>query len=334
MPKLPVISVVMPVYNASRYLRAAMDSILTQTFGDFEFLCVDDGSTDESPAILREYADRDSRVRIITKSNGGVTSALIAGVSEAKGGYVARMDADDIADPRRFELQVEHLRAHPECVAVGCHIVLIRGDGTYLEDGPIINSHEQIVDSLWQGKSGALPHFGAMIRTEALARVGGYNEHFRTAQDLDLFLRLSEIGRLENVPQPLIKYRVHEGGVSAARADEQAKNAREIMRQAYARKGLEVPKNLRRWDNLVVAQNRIKWGWLALEEGRIREARKHAWEVFRRAPHRKYAWQLALHALLGRQRHLARNLYRGVMKLVGRQPSVALPPVPLPRRQG
>jgi glycosyltransferase involved in cell wall biosynthesis len=148
MPKLPVISVVMPVYKASRYLRAAMDSILAQTFGDFEFLCIDDGSTDESPAILREYADRDLRIRIITKNNGGVTSALIAGVGEAKGEFIARMDADDIADSRRFALQVEHLRAHSDCVAVGCHIVLIRGDGTYLEDGPIINSHEQIVESL------------------------------------------------------------------------------------------------------------------------------------------------------------------------------------------
>src|SRR5947199_10495205 len=98
MSQLPIISVVMPVYNASRFLRAAIDSILGQTFGDFEFLCIDDGSTDESPAILREYAQRDQRIRIITKSNGGVTSALIAGVDEARGEFVARMDADDIAD--------------------------------------------------------------------------------------------------------------------------------------------------------------------------------------------------------------------------------------------
>ncbi len=331
---VPVISVVMPVYNACRFLREAVGSILAQTFSDFEFLCIDDGSTDDSPAILREFAQRDSRVRIITKTNGGVTSALLAGVSEAKGEFIARMDADDVADAQRFALQVEHLRTHPECVAVGCHIILMRADGTFIEDGPLINTHEEIVASLWQGQSGALPHFGAMIRAEALARIGGYNQQFRTAQDLDLFLRLSEIGKLENVQRPLMKYRVHEGGVSAARADEQAKNARAIMRQAYARKGLDVPKKLKRWDNLVVAQNRIKWGWLALEEGRISEARTHAWEVLRRAPHRKYAWQLAFHAFLGSRRHLARNFYRGLLKLIGRPRPVGLPSAPLPRRPG
>src|SRR5690348_9760889 len=122
MSTVPVISVVMPVYNAGRFLRESIDSILAQTFGDFEFLCIDDGSTDDSPEILRELAQHDSRVRIITKTNGGVTSALIAGVGGARGEFIARMDADDVADPQRFALQVEHLRTHQECVAVGCHI--------------------------------------------------------------------------------------------------------------------------------------------------------------------------------------------------------------------
>lgn len=330
----PVISVVMPVYNAQAYLRAAMDSILTQTFSNFEFLCIDDGSTDDSPAILAEYAHRDPRIRVITQPNGGVTCALNSGLRAACGQLVARMDADDLADPQRFALQVEHLQSHPECVAVGCYITLMKADGTDFEPGPTIHSHEEIVASLWQGKSGALPHFGAMIRRSALEKVGLYNEQFRTAQDLDLFLRLSEIGRLENVPRVLMRYRVHEGGVSAARANEQAANAREIMRQAYARKGQPVPRDLMRWSNLVVAQNRIKWGWAALAEGRVRDARVHAWHVLRAAPHRKYAWQLAFHALLGNQRNMARNLYRGFRKLTGRPERPVVSSPSMPRRPG
>src|SRR5438270_1653427 len=106
MPQSPAISVIMPVYNAGRYLRSAMDSILAQSFADFEYICIDDGSTDDSAAILREYAGRDPRVVIVTKANGGVTSALNAGIRVARGEFLARVDADDLAAPNRFEEQI------------------------------------------------------------------------------------------------------------------------------------------------------------------------------------------------------------------------------------
>jgi glycosyltransferase involved in cell wall biosynthesis len=307
----------MPVYNSALHLREAMDSILGQTFADFEFVCMDDGSTDDSPQILREYAAREPRVVIVTKTNGGVTSALNAGLKVARGEFVARMDSDDIADPERFAAQVEHFRAHPECVAVGCHIMMMDENGVDREKGAAATTHEEITGSLWEGKSGALPHFGAMIRRSALTQIGNYREEFRTAQDLDLFLRLSETGKLENVPRPLMHYRVHEGSVGARKADEQARNAREILRQAYERKGLKLPRHLAKWNNVIVAVNRLRWGWKALDEGRYADARAHAWAVLRRRPLRSYSWQLAFHAALGPSRQSLRSCVRGLRKFAG-----------------
>ena len=239
--KTPTISVLMPVYNAAAHLREAMDSILGQSFGDFEFLCVDDGSTDNSPALLREYAARDPRVIVLTKPTGGVTSALNAGLTIARGEFVARMDADDVADPQRFEAQIEHMRANADVVAVGCRVTHMTTKGVDISLSPLYATHEQIAECLWNGNSSAMPHFGSFMRRGALTQIGNYREEFRTAQDLDLFLRLSEIGKLGNVPCSLMRYRVHEGSVGARKADEQARNAREIIRQAYERRGMKLP---------------------------------------------------------------------------------------------
>ena len=321
---IPTISVLMPVYNAGSHLREAMDSILGQSFGDLEFLCVDDGSTDQSPNILRDYASRDPRVVIITKPNGGVTSALNAGLKVARGEFVARMDADDIADPQRFEAQVAHMREHPEVVAVGCHVThMDRQRRRHQHHSPPYTTHEEIAACLWNGNSSAMPHYGSFMRRSALTQVGNYREQFRTAQDLDLFLRLSDIGKLGNVPRSLMRYRVHEGSVGARKADEQARNAREILRQAYERRGMKLPKHLAKWKNVVVSINRQRWGWQALDEGRFADARGHAWNVLRRRPFRAQSWKLALHALLGPARPAARGVVRGLRRLTGRAQNAA-----------
>src|SRR4051794_24772902 len=116
MPPPPPISVLLAVYNGGRYLRAAVDSILTQTFTDFEFIIIDDGSTDGSLATLREFAQRDPRINLVSRPNKGLTVTLNEGIALARGEFLARMDADDIALPQRFEKQIAYLRDHPECV--------------------------------------------------------------------------------------------------------------------------------------------------------------------------------------------------------------------------
>jgi glycosyltransferase involved in cell wall biosynthesis len=308
----PAISVLMPVYNAGRYLREAVASILHQTAGDFEYLCVDDGSTDDSPAILAELTASDPRIRVITKANGGVTSALNAGLAVARGEFVARMDADDVADPARFAEQLDYMRQHPECAAVGCLVIHTDSCGKERDRSKAYLTHEQITECLWNGNSSALPHYGAFIRRSMLTAVGNYREQFRTAQDLDLFLRLSEIGKLANVPHYLMLYREHEHSVGATKSKNQAANAREILRQAYARTGMELPEHLAKWSNVLITINRSRWAWAALEQGRYTDARGHAWGVLKAQPLRRSSWHLAIHTVLGPLRPGLRSMMRKI----------------------
>jgi hypothetical protein len=193
-------------------------------------------------------------------------------------------------------------------------------NGVDQHHSPPYTTHEEICKCLWNGNSSALPHYGAFLRRSVLTQVGNYREEFRTAQDLDLFLRLSEVGKLANVPKYLMRYRVHEGSVGAKKAGDQARNAREILRQAYERKGMKLPKHLAKWDNVVVAVNRLRWGWQALDEGRYADARGHAWAVLRRKPFRKFSWQLALHAAIGPWRKSLKSVLRR-----GRKPAEVVP---------
>src|SRR5258706_14041022 len=119
MSSSPAVSVVMPVYNGERYLASAIDSILAQTFTDFELIAVDDGSTDSSLPMLKRYAERDPRVRVISRPNTGIVGALSDAIAAARAPLIARMDADDLSLPLRFERQVAYLSGHPQCVLVG-----------------------------------------------------------------------------------------------------------------------------------------------------------------------------------------------------------------------
>src|SRR5512135_1833139 len=140
----PLISVCMPVYNAERYIARAVESILGQTFGDFEFLILDDGSTDGSLEILRRYANHDPRIRLTSRPNKGLPPSLNELVDQARGEFIARMDADDVALPERFARQVEYLRAHPDCVLVGSRVQLVDPEGDPLCDWCTMQEHEAI----------------------------------------------------------------------------------------------------------------------------------------------------------------------------------------------
>ena len=125
MPDAPTVSVVMTVYNTERYVGEAVGSVLGQTFGDFEFVIVDDGSTDRSTTILKDFAARDPRIRLVSRPNTGIVAAANEGIGLARGRYLARMDSDDVCLPRRFETQVNYLEQHPECVLVGSRVTVV-----------------------------------------------------------------------------------------------------------------------------------------------------------------------------------------------------------------
>src|ERR1035437_8612478 len=151
MATIPTLSVCMPVYNAQAYVRQATESILNQSFADFEFIIIHDGSTDDSRKILEELARRDSRIRLVSRPNTGYTKALNEALGLARAPYLARMDADDISMPDSFEKQLAYLQAHPDCVLVGSRILTIDPFGSPLYEPRHKLVHEAIEAELLAG---------------------------------------------------------------------------------------------------------------------------------------------------------------------------------------
>ena len=306
MSKRPVISVVMSVFNASEYLSIAIESILAQSFDDFEFIIVDDGSSDTSLSILHEYESYDSRVHVISQKNTGLTKALNEGISQSRGEYIARMDADDIAISSRLALQVDYLKMHPECVAVGCNILLTDPDGDILAEESMPHTHEQIIAKLRCG-IGSLPHPTAFIRRDTLCSVGGYRESYIYAQDLDLWLRLAEVGQLANLPQALLQYRLHPKSITSQQRNRQLDSAERAVREAYERNNepLPVDFHLPRTPNPSIQRTYRSWARMAWRSGHRSVARKHAWNAFRAAPFSLSNFGVATQLLVPQQKKAA-----------------------------
>src|SRR5271165_3771001 len=171
---MPIISVLMPVYNAERYVAQAVESILRQTDNSFEFLIFDDGSHDRSLTILNRYATIDSRIRLFPREHTGYTRLLNEGLQLARGKYLARMDADDLSRPDRFRVQRNYLDTHESCVAVGAQSLLIDSDGDPIAFYRVPHEHEEIDRRHMSGFPGGIPHPVMVARLDALHSIGGY----------------------------------------------------------------------------------------------------------------------------------------------------------------
>lgn len=268
----------MPVYNAERYLVEAIESLLSQSRPDFEILAHDDGSSDRSFAILQAYAERDIRVRVSSDVNRGIVGTLNALLSTARGEYLARMDADDISLPHRFERQVDYLDSHPDCVVVGSYCLFIDPDGRPICEQHFETSHEEIEAAHLSGRGGArICHPSTMLRKSAVLAIGGY-ENFEFAEDLDLWLRIAVLGKLGNIPEVLLKYRHTMNSVSYAHSSKQVRTARRAINRARAQLGLSpvaddtaLPEQPSR-----ISERYLTWAWWALAAGNIGTARRYA----------------------------------------------------------
>lgn len=218
----PAISVAMSVYNGERFLAPAIESILGQTFHDFEFLILDDGSRDGTPGIVREYAARDSRIRPVLRENRGLIASLNELLHLASAPIVARMDADDVSRPERFARQIAFLDANADYGVVGSWTEDIDEDGApYRLTG---KDHPQDHESFLEHIENGLPlicHPAVMFRRDVVLSVGGYHAAFRHCEDYDLWLRLASVTRLASIPERLIRYRHYENQVSSRHATEQ-----------------------------------------------------------------------------------------------------------------
>jgi len=239
-PRPPRVSVILPCYNGEAYLREAVWSILDQTFGDFELIVVDDGSTDGSPAILAQLARHDSRIRIVTQPNGGIVAALNTALDHASGDYIARMDADDISFPERFAFQVDYLDRHPGTVLVGGYAVGDRNP-TRASTRTTGGRHARTDLTVFPPRIAVSMHPLIMMRAHTLRAMGGYRGDYRHAEDYDLFIRASAHGRIDNPPVDLLFYRRHEGAISVGNVEEQERSAVRAELDAIAHAGRSLP---------------------------------------------------------------------------------------------
>jgi glycosyltransferase involved in cell wall biosynthesis len=199
----PNISVILPVYNMDLYLHAAIDSILAQTFENFELIIIDDASTDNTLEIIGSYSD-DRIICLQNERNIGNYPSRNKGLSVARGKYIAIMDGDDISLPNRLNCQYQYMEQHPEVVATGTEFRFI--PNAPKEDIPA--THEAIILSFLKGYY-AILHPSLMIKTQMIQYIQGYNEEYRYASDYDLIARLSFIGKIVNLTEILMNYRKH-----------------------------------------------------------------------------------------------------------------------------
>jgi glycosyltransferase involved in cell wall biosynthesis len=218
----PAVSVVLPVFNGAAWLRASLDSVLSQEGIELELIVVDDGSTDETPAILQEYAERDPGVRVLRQENRGITAALIRGCDAAAAPLIARQDCGDLSLPGRL-VKTAALFADPEIALASCQALWIgpRGEHLYVAE----REAEALRRSLLHADGAhlhGLPHHGsAMFRTAVYRELGGYRKEFYFAQDIDLWVRFAQRARIGIQPEVLYQVLVAPGTISGRHRHEQ-----------------------------------------------------------------------------------------------------------------
>jgi glycosyltransferase involved in cell wall biosynthesis len=204
----------MPVRNGGLYLAEAVRSVLSQTFADFEFLLIDDGSTDDAIANLPEELRGDPRLRVLDNPQRGLVPALNFGIAQARAALVARMDADDVSLPQRFRAQVDFLDCNPCVAVVGAQVAYIDAEGRgFGHVSSFCTESEAIAEALLV-RGCVLKHPTIMARREAIEAAGGYRALMAGAEDYDLWLRMSERARIANLPDVLLQYREHTGQYS------------------------------------------------------------------------------------------------------------------------
>jgi len=254
----PTVSVLLAVYNDERYLPEAIESILAQTYTDFELIVVDDGSEDGTAEVIREYAARDERLRFLQLANNrGQYAAVNRGLAEARGEYITRMDSDDISLPRRLEIQLDYLQANPDIGVVGAQRIQVDENLKPLRDINFPLRHAHIVISLFLS-GWSIGGAEAVFRREALAGLGGFNSRVILG-DLDLYCRMVERARFANVPERLYWARRHDKNITLYHQTRRNEEKRAIRSGWYKRLWGEPPgARLDRLDRFYVGE-KLSW---------------------------------------------------------------------------
>jgi len=210
----PKVSVVIPTYNAARYIAEAIESVLAQSYHDYEIIVVDDGSTDNTKEVLRPYMDR---IRYFYKENGGVSSARNRGIQEARGEYIAFLDADDLWLPEKLKLQIEIMEQHPDFAMIHTDIKVIDVNGTLLKESANKRrqSHNGMVfEEFFKTYRSLVMMSSALIRKSSIESMGLFDESLSVSEDYDFFLRFFWNYPVYLLDEPLVKYRITPGSIS------------------------------------------------------------------------------------------------------------------------
>jgi glycosyltransferase involved in cell wall biosynthesis len=210
---VPALSIVMPAYNAARFIERAIDSILAQTFADFELVIIDDASTDNTWQLINKHAATDPRVRPFrNERNLGAPSTINRGVKLARAALIGRMDADDVSLATRFQKQIDFLQTNPHFAVVGTYAAHTNEEDQVLSLSPTGPASEAEFQRL-RTRGEATMVFGgtALFRKELFERVGGFDPAFTVAEDLELFDRMADHGPVVAIPEALLLYRLHHG---------------------------------------------------------------------------------------------------------------------------
>jgi glycosyltransferase involved in cell wall biosynthesis len=227
----PRLSVLLPVLNGERFLDEAIASIVAQDFAEFEFIVIDDGSTDATPAILERWAARDSRIVILrSERNLGISASLNKGLDVARGAYIARQDADDISEPGRFRAQVEVLDAQSDVVLVSTNYHVIDRAGNILQTTQL-DHPPALIEFLLLFSNALGGHSQVMFRRDAIRELGAYSTEFLCSQDYELWTRVVRRGRIVVLPQTGMRYRVHDSRITVRESDRQIEESWGITRR-------------------------------------------------------------------------------------------------------
>jgi glycosyltransferase involved in cell wall biosynthesis len=228
--KVPLVSVILPVYNSEKYVADAIDSILRQSFTDFELIIIDDGSNDQSAKIIRGFVD--SRIVFVSRPNKKLVATLNEGIGLANGRYIARQDADDVSLPTRLARQVEFLEAYADIGMLGTNYFVVDEAGRTIGRTNVFTHPQDLrVAETLENQFG---HGSVMFRKSILEVTGLYDASVRHAEDSDLWNRFAKVTSIANLKEPLYKWQANPEGISARNATEQSAQMEELSDKYFA----------------------------------------------------------------------------------------------------
>lgn len=292
----PLVSVLLPVFNAEAHVENTIRSVLAQTYRNLQLIVVDDGSTDNSAAIIDRLCDEDDRIHIQKQPNAGMAKTLNRMIRECSTELIARIDADDMAEPNRIESQVRFMQAHQDCNVLGSAVTNVDEDGDPLNVEQYPELHDAIEQRMLSG-SGGIIHPSTMLRRRAVLAAGCFAEDCPVVEDQDLWLRMALRGRLHNLQEPLTRYRVHAGNMTFTRQEFAREQLLKVLAQARRDRGINEEVQLELAEIIESDWDRRRvWAWSAVEAGFSATAKKHARRILFEKPTSRKSWTLVAHA--------------------------------------